>query len=107
MYLIKNGVVHVGDGTILKDCDILTKGSTIQKIGQGLDCPEAEVVDAGSGYTWALCIPGCLRPDYSRGSNIPGMPVCWYRVQTLLLLPQVLPHVPAVRRALLLPVPLS
>ena len=25
MYLIKNGVVHVGDGTILKDCDILTK----------------------------------------------------------------------------------
>ena len=46
MYLIKNGVVHVGDGTILKDCDILTKGSTIQKIGQGLDCPEAEVVDA-------------------------------------------------------------
>ena len=61
----------------------------------------------GSGYTWALCIPGRLRPDYSRGSNIPGMPVCWYKVQTLLLLPQALPHVPAVRRALLLPVPLS
>ena len=35
MYLIKNGVVHVGDGTILKDCDILTKGSTIQKIRPG------------------------------------------------------------------------
>ena len=51
MYLIKNGVVHVGDGTILKDCDILTKGSTIQKIGQGLDCPEAEVVGL-RGISW-------------------------------------------------------
>lgn len=39
MYLIKNGVVHVGDGTILKDCDILTKGSTIQRLARDLIVP--------------------------------------------------------------------
>lgn len=69
MYLIKNGVVHVGDGTILKDCDILTKGSTIQKIGQGLDCPEAEVVDASGCEVF----PGFIDPHSMIGAlGIPS-----------------------------------
>ena len=72
MYLIKNGVVHVGDGTILKDCDILTKGSTIQKIGQGLDCPEAEVVDASGCEVF----PGFIDPHSMIGAlGIPSRPL--------------------------------
>ena len=69
MYLIKNGAVHVGDGTILKDCDILTKGSTIQKIGRGLDCPEAEVVDASGCEVF----PGFIDPHSMIGAlGIPS-----------------------------------
>ena len=46
MYLIKNGRIHIGDGTILDSCDILTKGKKIEKIGREISCPEAQVIDA-------------------------------------------------------------
>ena len=44
MYLIKNGRIHVGDGTVLDGCDILTEGRVIRDIAPGICCQEAEVI---------------------------------------------------------------
>ena len=32
MYLIKNGTVHTGDGTVQEHCDVLTDGKTIKAV---------------------------------------------------------------------------
>ena len=44
MYLIKNGNVHVGNGTVLPECDILTEGKTIKAVGHGLNESNAQAV---------------------------------------------------------------
>ena len=33
MYLIKNGTVHIGNGEVIENCDVLTEGKLIRKVG--------------------------------------------------------------------------
>lgn len=69
MYLIKNGNVHVGNGTVLPDCDILTEGKTIKAVGSGLSAEGAEVIDAKGCEVF----PGFIDPVSSIGAmGIPG-----------------------------------
>ena len=69
MYLIKNGRIHIGDGTILDSCDILTKGKKIEKIGREISCPEAQVIDASGCEVF----PGFIDPHCSIGTmGIPS-----------------------------------
>ena len=69
MYLIKNGRIHIGDGTILDSCDILTKGKKIEKIGREISCPEAQVIDASGCEVF----PGFIDPHCSIGAmGIPS-----------------------------------
>lgn len=68
MYLIKNGTVHVGDGRVIANCDILTEGTKIKKIGTGLWAEEAEVLDASGCQVF----PGFIDPVSSVGAM--GMP---------------------------------
>ena len=68
MYLIKNGRIHVGDGTVLDGCDILTEGRVIRDIAPGICCQEAEVIDASG----CEIFPGFIDPHSSVGAM--GMP---------------------------------
>ena len=69
MYLIKNGTVHVGDGTVLPECDILTDGKIIKKIGTGLTEENADVIDASGCEVF----PGFIDPVSAIGAmGIPG-----------------------------------
>ena len=49
MYIIKNGRVHIGNGTILEHCDILIRGSKIEKVAENIIEPAAEIIEPG---TW-------------------------------------------------------
>ena len=44
MYIIKNGRIHVGDGTVMEKGDILIDGTKIQKVAPVIECEEAEAV---------------------------------------------------------------
>lgn len=72
MYLIKNGTVHIGDGTVLKACDILTDGKLVKKIGAGLEEPEAEMIDASGCEVF----PGFIDPVSSIGAM--GIPARYF-----------------------------
>lgn len=64
MYLIKNGTVHVGDGTIRECTDILIEGSKITQIGVGIKREGARVVDADNMHVF----PGFIDPHSSIGA---------------------------------------
>lgn len=68
MYLIKNGRIHVGDGTVLDGCDILTEGRVIRNIAPDICCQEAEMIDASG----CEIFPGFIDPHSSVGAM--GMP---------------------------------
>lgn len=68
MYLIKNGTVHIGDGTVLECSDILIEGSKIIDIGVGIKRDGVKVVDAGNMHVF----PGFIDPHSSIGAL--GMP---------------------------------
>ena len=68
MYLIKNGTVHVGNGEVLVDCDILVDGKRIRKIGSGLEEAGAEIIDASGCEVF----PGFIDPVSAVGGM--GMP---------------------------------
>ena len=68
MYLLKNGLVHVGDGTVIPDCDILTEGRVITKVGKGLDEADAEIIDVSGCDVF----PGFIDPVSSIGAM--GLP---------------------------------
>lgn len=69
MYLIKNGTVHVGDGRVLEDCDILTDGRVIRKIGTGIAEEQAEIIDASGCEVF----PGFIDPVSGIGAmGIPA-----------------------------------
>lgn len=70
MYLIKNGTIHVGDGTILENSDILIEGSKIIEIGIGIGIErvDAKVIDAQNMHVF----PGFIDPHSSIGAL--GMP---------------------------------
>lgn len=69
MYLIKNGTVHVGDGRILENHDILIEGKVIRKIAVEIEEENAEMIDAGGGEIF----PGFIDPVSGIGAmGIPG-----------------------------------
>ncbi len=64
MYLIKNGTIHIGDGNILQDTDVLIEGSKIIEIGVGIESTNAEVIDARNMHVF----PGFIDPHSSIGA---------------------------------------
>ncbi len=69
MYIIKNATVHIGDGTVLKNSDILTEGKLIKKIGKNLSCEEAQIINASECEVF----PGFIDPVSSIGAmGIPS-----------------------------------
>lgn len=69
MYLIKNGILHVGDGSTPKQMDILTEGGKIKKIGEQLSEEGAEVINV----TGCHVFPGFIDPHSVIGAmGIPG-----------------------------------
>lgn len=68
MYVIKNGTVHVGNGTVLAACDILIESKVIKQIGKGLHVEGADIIDASGCDVF----PGFIDPVSSVGAM--GMP---------------------------------
>ena len=69
MYLIKNAVVHIGDGTVLPQADVLVEEKTIRAVGKEIDAPQAQVIDA----TGCEVFPGFIDPVSGIGAmGIPG-----------------------------------
>lgn len=69
MYIIKNGRIHVGDGTVIEKGDILIDGTKIQKVAPVIECEEAEIIDASGKEVF----PGFIDPQSSIGAmGIPG-----------------------------------
>ena len=64
MYLIKNGIVHVGDGKVLEDYDILVEGKQIRKMGKNLTCEEAQIMDVSGCHVF----PGFIDPHSAIGA---------------------------------------
>lgn len=70
MYLIKNGTVHIGDGTVRECSDILIEGSKIVEVGVGIKRQDVKVVDASNMHVF----PGFIDPHSSIGAlGIPTM----------------------------------
>lgn len=69
MYIIKNGRIHVGDGTVLEKGDILINGTKIERVAEHIECAEAEVIDASGKEVF----PGFIDPQSSIGAmGIPS-----------------------------------
>ena len=68
MYLIKNATVHIGNGTVLEQSDVLVDGKTIRAVGSSLAAEGAEVIDASGCEVF----PGFIDPVSSVGAM--GMP---------------------------------
>ena len=69
MYLIKNGIVHIGNGTVLQQGDVLVEGKTIKEVGQNLSADGAEIIDASGCEVF----PGFIDPASSIGAlGMPG-----------------------------------
>lgn len=64
MYLIKNGNVHIGDGSEAAILDILIEGNKIVNIGESLKSDEAIIIDA-KGYE---VFPGFIDPACAIGA---------------------------------------
>lgn len=64
MYIIKNGRVHIGNGTILEHCDILIRGSKIEKVAENIIEPAAEIIDAAGKEVF----PGFIDPHSAIGA---------------------------------------
>ena len=69
MYLIKNATVHIGNGTVLQQSDVLVEGKVIKEVGKDLSAEGAEVIDASGCEVF----PGFIDPVSSIGAmGIPG-----------------------------------
>lgn len=69
MYLIKNATVHIGNGTVLQQSDVLVEGKTIKAVGKDLEAQGAQIIDA----TGCEVFPGFIDPVSSIGAmGIPG-----------------------------------
>ncbi len=71
MILIKNGNVHVGNGDVLANHDILVENNIIKKVGQNLQCNGIEVVDV----TGKEVFPGFIDPISAIGAM--GIPTSY------------------------------
>lgn len=63
MMLIKNAMIHVGNGEILKDHDILIEDGIIKKVGKNIDKKDAKIIDASGKEVF----PGFIEPMTSMG----------------------------------------
>lgn len=63
MLIIKNGTIHVGNGEILDNYDVLVKNGIIEKIGQNLEFKDAQIIDAKGKKVF----PGFIDPVSSYG----------------------------------------
>lgn len=63
MMLIKNATIHVGNGEILKDHDILIEDGIIKKVGKNIDEKDAKIIDASGKEVF----PGFIEPMTSMG----------------------------------------
>lgn len=63
MYIIKNGTVHIGNGEVLTNTDILTDGKIIKEIGKNIKNSDAKIIDA----TGKEVFPGFIDPVSSIG----------------------------------------
>lgn len=69
MYLIKNATVHIGNGTVLQQSDVLVEGKVIKEVGKNLSAEGAEIIDASGCEVF----PGFIDPVSSIGAmGIPG-----------------------------------
>lgn len=69
MYIIKNGRIHVGDGTVLEKGDILINGTKIERVAEEITCEGAEVIDAEGKEVF----PGFIDPQSAIGAmGIPS-----------------------------------
>ena len=69
MVLIKNGEVHIGNGQVKYNCDILTDGQKITEIGENLNCPSnCKVIDA----TGKVVLPGFVDAVQNWGAYGPA-----------------------------------
>lgn len=69
MLIIKNGRLHIGDGTVIEKGDILINGTKIEQVAPEIVCEEAEVIDASGKEVF----PGFIDPQSSIGAmGIPG-----------------------------------
>lgn len=63
MYIIKSGTVHIGNGQVLENTDILVNKGKIVKVEKNIECSEAEVIDAAGKEVF----PGFIDPISSIG----------------------------------------
>lgn len=62
--IIKNGKIHIGNGEVLNDYDILIEGKTIKKIDKNIEKKDAIIIDARDREIF----PGFIDPVTSLGS---------------------------------------
>lgn len=69
MYIIKNGRIHIGNGTVLEHGDILIRGTKIEKVAENIEEQEAEIIDASGKEVF----PGFIDPQSAIGAmGIPS-----------------------------------
>lgn len=71
MILIKNGSVHIGNGEVLSNCDIMIENNIIKRVAMDLQSDIAEVIDA----TGKEVFPGFIDPLSAIGSM--GLPTSY------------------------------
>lgn len=71
MIILKNGNVHIGNGEVLSNYDIMVENNIIKKVGQNLKCDGAEVIDV----TDKEVFPGFIDPLSSIGAM--GIPTSY------------------------------
>lgn len=64
MYLIKNGSVHIGDGTVLENTDILIEGRKIVEVGVSIKKENVKIINADNMHVF----PGFIDPHSSIGA---------------------------------------
>ena len=64
MYLIKNGIVHIGDGRVLNNTDILINQDKILKVEKEIKNMNAKIIDASNMHVF----PGFIDPHSAIGA---------------------------------------
>ncbi|MEF9983170.1 MAG: amidohydrolase family protein [Oscillospiraceae bacterium] len=64
MYIIKNAKIHIGNGEILENSDIIIDGKIIKQIGKNLSATNAEIIDGTNKEVF----PGFIDPTSSIGA---------------------------------------
>lgn len=73
MYIVKHGTVHVGDGRVLDNCDILIKEGRIAKVGENLTAGETDAVSIDA--TGRHVFPGFI--DSASAIGAMGIPTSY------------------------------